>query len=115
MKRRAWQTFFRVLSLSLACVALPTMLICGISVADRKTREIGFSDREPVFYTEKADNGDITLHAFGDGIRINSAVIDAADHLREVCKTAVPHTVKTGAALIERIVDRILRLVSPTG
>ena len=115
MKRRAWQTFFRVLSLSLACVALPTMLICGITVADRKTREVGFSDREPVFYAENTNNGDVTLHAFGDEIRIDSAITDAAGRAWQVCKTAVPHAVKTGAALIERIVDRILRLVSPTG
>ena len=103
-----------MLSLLLACVALPAMLICGIEVADQRTREVGFSDRKPVFYAEKSDNGDITLYAFGDGIRVDAAVTDAADRFWQVCKTAVPHAVKTGAALIERLVDRILPLVFPT-
>lgn len=115
MKNGPWRIFFRTLTIGLACVALPTLLVCGIAVADKNTREIGFSGRKPVFYIEKNADGSVVLSAFGERLTVDSAVVDAAGHTWQVYKTAVPHPVKTGAALIERLVDQILPLVFPTG
>ncbi len=115
MKKDTWRIFFRTLAIGLTCTALPALLVCGIAVADKNTREIGFSGRKPVFYIEENADGSVVLSAFGDRLTVDSALVDAAGQAWQVCKTAVPHTVKTGAALIERLVDQILEPVFPTG
>ncbi len=113
MKKSPWQIFWRTLALGLTAVTLPVLLISGIAVADRNTRKVGFAGREPAFFIEKADDGSLTLSLFGEEISLSAEATKAKDKAVGIYKTAMPHAVKTGAAFIEMIVDRILRSVFP--
>ena len=113
MKRRQWRVFFRTLLITATAVVLPLLLFGGIAVADKNTRETGFSGRDPVFCIRREADGGVTFSAFGDEISVDARLVRAADRVQTILKTAAPHAAKAGAALIERLVDRILPLVFP--
>ena len=99
--------------LTLILALMPVALITGMAEADRATRETAFPERRAAFLAERQEDGSLSLAVFDWSATVNADVMAWWDVGVTVVKTALPHTVKAGAAVIERIIDRFLPAPDP--
>ena len=112
-KKTAFKQAARAFLLALILTLIPIALAEGIALADRNTRATGFPDRRPVFLAQRQEDGALTLAVFDWSATISPAVTRLWDGGIIVIQTALPHAVKAGAAVIERIIDRCLPPAAP--
>ena len=100
--------------LALILALMPVALIAGMAAADRNTRATAFPERRAVFLAQRQEDGSLSLAAFDWSATVGADAMAWWDGGVTVAKTALPHAVKAGAAVIERIIDRFLPEPDPT-
>ncbi|MBP5618308.1 MAG: hypothetical protein J6X61_04085 [Clostridia bacterium] len=112
-KRAALREAAGAFLLALILALMPVALVAGMVAADRNTRATAFPERRAVFSVRRQEDGSLSLAAFDWSARVTPEVMAWWDGGVTVVKTALPHAVKAGAAVIERIIDRFLPSADP--
>ena len=112
-KRAALKEAAGAFLLALILTLMPVALVTGMVVADRNTRATAFPERRAAFALEREKDGSLSLAVFDWSARVGPQTMAWWDAGVTVAKTALPHAVKAGAAVIERIIDRFLPSADP--
>lgn len=107
--RRAARAFLLALILAL----IPVVLVGGILIADRNTRATGFPDRRAALEIQRQADGSLALAVFDWTATIDAEAMTWWDKGAVLAETVLPHSVKAGAAVIERIIDCFLASDDP--
>jgi len=101
-KPKGIKTFFRAFSLTLLVCLCPLILLFGIAVADKNTREVALGTDTPAVSVEQQD-GVTTFSLFGRQWTIPPGFLDGAQSMAEKILPFIPPEVRLALSGVQEL------------